>query len=787
MKKKDFLTGAVLGIIGFCGNWFNVELFFDVNFLFGSFFVMFAILRYGTFSGIFSGIIAAICTYFLWHHPWAIIIFSVEAIFISLTNRRFKNRLITADILYWLILGSPMVWFFYHHVMEVQSQAAILIMLKQSLNGVFNSLLATLVLLFIKTVLPTREEPPPFRQLIFTAMVALVLIPSLFAITFNLKYELRKGTQRLIERTSAVSEQAQISLTNWLKEHEQPVITLAHMVRNSERGPSGAIQQMVETIRSSAPGMLRMGVFDRRAISRAYSPDKDDQGRSTIGIDFSDRPYIPVIRERVEPYVSDILPSKFVKASSFVAILVPLIGKNGYQGYCSGVVDTTQIRHLLIPFTTNNRAQLTILDRKGSVITSTREELKINNSFIHPAQIHGSHIGSGVTHWIPPPEKGTSIMQRWRKSTFEKRLDFAPYIGWTLVCETSILPLLQDLTQVTIYSLSLLAFLVICTVIIAEVTSRYLVSGIDLLKNFTQVPPQHFLDENQDLKWPTSRIMEVSSLIINFRQMADSLRCYFGEFLKVNAELEHRIEEQKHTEAELLEHQKKLEEMSMEISLAEVRERGHIAGELHDQVGQRMILTKIKLDSLINKISEPDLLNELYGINGLLQQSLKDVRTLTFQLRPPILANAGLEAAIEWLATEIQTDYGLKIDLETDKNPKHIPYEISSLLFQAVRELLLNIAKHAGTSSASVKIKKKDQSLVITVEDRGKGFNIEEIGARGIGKGGFGIFNIRQKIKYLGGQLILDSSPGSGTRVTIITPIGNSQGEINEFENHHSR
>jgi signal transduction histidine kinase len=787
MKRKDLLIGIVLGLIGFTGNWLNLELFFDVNFLFGSFFVMFAITRFGAIAGIISGILAGTCTYFLWHHPWAIIIFSGEALFVSWRVRGRNNNLITSDIFYWLLMGAPLVWLFYHQFMSIQPQSTILIMLKQSLNGVFNSLLATLAVLILQLTSRKNKEPVPFRQLIFASMVSLVLIPSLIAIVLNLKKEMKYGSERLIDNTLAISEQAQIILTQWLQEHGQPVKSLANIVGNPEKTTPETMQRQLEIIKASSPSILRMGVFDRNAFTRAYYPRTDDSGRSTIGVDFSDRPYIPIIKQGLNPYVSDLLLSKFLKTTSFVAILFPIVDENEYQGFCSGVVDTKLLSKILAAFTEKKNSDLTILDRNGRVIVSTRNNIKINDLFQHSSIGMKVPLKSGVSHCIPPPEKGTSIMQRWRKSTYEKQVKFAPYIGWTLVSETSLMPLLQELTRDTVFSLSALLLIIVMIVGLSELISRYLVCGVDLLQNFTSMSPEYFLEANYDLKWPSSRIREFSALIENFRRMSVSLRDYLRELKTVNSELVQRIEERKRIEKELRENQKRLEEITMDLTLAEVNERYRIAGELHDQVGQRMILSKIKLDSLMNKLPDAEYEDDLDEIIRLIDQTLQEIRSMTFQLRPPLLANAGLEAALQWLAAEMDEDYGLKIDIEDDLQPKPLRYEVSSLIFQIVRELLINIAKHAGTKSAMITIIKEGDSIVLIIEDKGKGFNTSEIDSKEIKSGGFGIFNIKQKIEYLGGKFKLESYPGKGTKVTITSPLENSKGASHEFENTDSR
>lgn len=238
-----------------------------------------------------------------------------------------------------------------------------------------------------------------------------------------------------------------------------------------------------------------------------------------------------------------------------------------------------------------------------------------------------------------------------------------------------------------------------------------------------------------------------------------------------NEQLIREIEERKRTEAELLDHQQRLETLGLELSIAEDRERGRIAGELHDQVGQCLVLGKIKANSLAAGDLPPEQRRTVEELERLLENAIDDIRSLTFQLRPPILVTAGLEAAVQWLAEELKEHYALSVTLSDDHRPKPLSYELRSCLFQAVRELLLNVAKHAGTGRAQVTFERGEMTITIVVADEGVGFAPEEALLRTTRAGGFGLFNLQQRVQYLGGRFTMQSAPGKGSRATIIAPL----------------
>jgi len=247
--------------------------------------------------------------------------------------------------------------------------------------------------------------------------------------------------------------------------------------------------------------------------------------------------------------------------------------------------------------------------------------------------------------------------------------------------------------------------------------------------------------------------------------------------ITTNERLTREIEERKRAEQHLLEYQRKLETMGLDLTIATERERARIAGDLHDEVGQRLILTRIKFDTLVSNLPNGDEDQTVGEVRQLIEQTLNDIRTLTFQLRPPVLANAGLVAAVQWLGEELKENFGLAVEVAHDSPPTDLNYETRSALFQVVRELLLNVAKHANTDRALVDFKTVESDLLLTVTDYGIGFDPARVLEKRSRSNGFGIFNIQQRIEHLNGTLALASIPGEGSRATIRIPMLKTKAE----------
>lgn len=225
-------------------------------------------------------------------------------------------------------------------------------------------------------------------------------------------------------------------------------------------------------------------------------------------------------------------------------------------------------------------------------------------------------------------------------------------------------------------------------------------------------------------------------------------------------------------EAALLANQEQLRLLAIELSLVEEKERRRIAAELHDEIGQNLALTKIKLNDLLLacKMSS-SCTRSLKEVTELLEMTIQEVRTLTFQISPPLLYEVGFEAAVEWLAEQFEEKHGLQFAIHNESPPMQLDEELSSTLYHVVRELLLNVVKHAAAKKVEIFLRRVGTQVDISIRDDGKGFKVrEESGAKGR-HGGFGLFNIRQRVQHLGGELRIGTETGTGTTITVTAPL----------------
>jgi PAS domain S-box-containing protein len=235
----------------------------------------------------------------------------------------------------------------------------------------------------------------------------------------------------------------------------------------------------------------------------------------------------------------------------------------------------------------------------------------------------------------------------------------------------------------------------------------------------------------------------------------------------INKSLLEEIHERKLSEKRLRSAQKNLRAMAAEIVLAEERSRQNFATDLHDTVVQTLGAAKLRTELLREYIPEEGsrYLNEL---RNMLSQSISEARLIMAEMSPPVLYELGFNPAIEWLAEQISSQHDLDIDVVADDHEPSM-HEVQVLLFQAARELLMNIVKHANAGKVLVSIKGDKKNICITVKDDGEGFD-GNVSFRADTSSGFGLFSIRERLKHMGGRLVIQSKPGHGTRVSVTAP-----------------
>nr|WP_319775881.1 PAS domain S-box protein [uncultured Sphaerochaeta sp.] len=257
------------------------------------------------------------------------------------------------------------------------------------------------------------------------------------------------------------------------------------------------------------------------------------------------------------------------------------------------------------------------------------------------------------------------------------------------------------------------------------------------------------------------------------RWIMQSNKCIFdssGEVVALEAICRNETE-RKQGEEKLKSYQLRLRRMASELLLTEARERRRIAMDLHDDIGQSLAISKLKLKALQHSQSMVNFRSSLTEICDMVEQMIRAIRSLTTQLSPPILYELGLGPAVGWLAEQIQEKHGIHIEFIDTGGVEIRDEDIRIVLFRAVRELLMNIVKHAKARKARLILSTDKGGARIEILDDGVGFSPASDATGSWEDRGFGIFSIRERLEPLGGRLDIASSPGNGTRAILYAPL----------------
>ena len=228
---------------------------------------------------------------------------------------------------------------------------------------------------------------------------------------------------------------------------------------------------------------------------------------------------------------------------------------------------------------------------------------------------------------------------------------------------------------------------------------------------------------------------------------------------------------------DLVQSQERLRALTKELNLAEQRERKRLATELHDHLQQMLIVGKMTIGQGKQRArGEPAWDAVLQKVDEILSDALSYSRTLVAELCPPVLRDQGLTASLTWLAEYMKTKHAHTVTVQVpDDHLINLPEDQRVLLFQSVRELLINSAKHAGTGQATLTMDMRMDQLRITVTDEGKGFDgtaateaglpNEEISSK------FGLYSIQERMRALGGSFEIHSAPKKGTSASLVLPL----------------
>ena len=199
-------------------------------------------------------------------------------------------------------------------------------------------------------------------------------------------------------------------------------------------------------------------------------------------------------------------------------------------------------------------------------------------------------------------------------------------------------------------------------------------------------------------------------------------------------------------------------------------ERNRIASELHDSIGQGLLLIKLKTQKIEEKLKKIHADDEINNLDDILQDTIKELKTIIYNLRPKILDELGLGPAITSLVQIVTEQSGIRGSLNIHSLNGRMDKKIELFTFRLAQETLNNIIKHSEANEFNLIIQTNSDNLRLIVSDNGKGFDLKSLtGEHDLG--GFGLLNMKERVESFGGEIKIDSTPGEGTVIMATIPV----------------
>jgi PAS domain S-box-containing protein len=568
MPNPKYLILIGLIVCSYLGNYFKLPLFFGVDFLFGSIFVWIISYFYGSFWGVISGFIASIYTCVAWKHPYAIIIFTCEAIFVNWFFQKKKSNLLLLNIVYWSLIGLPLIALFYGLLLPVSPVGTWLIMFKQSINGIFNSLIACLIIYYLP--LPKwfkfrgKQKSLSFHENLFNLLMAFVFIPVFFITVSSANQQLTQIEKYISNKIEIASEMWVNDLNYWVNEHFNALETLAEM--NNLAKSRDSLQETTEFIQKSFPSFSGVYIIDEKGIIITASPKINEEQQKLIGLKIAEEGYLKISQKTLQPVFTDVYVDP-VSLNSHIGLAVPIISNNRWKGAVYGSVEIKKIDALLNFNEEHSDLNFFITDKNKKLIINSKNDLTQTSIITDKGEIH--ELNNKIKHWLPI-KPGTPIMTSWKNSHYFQEISLGAKIPWTLIVNTPASDYISELELTYIRSLGLMLLIIVIALIFADFVSKILLKPlINLTKITTDLPNQ--ISKDTMVPWDQGNIEEINILTYNYQLMFTALKEKFAQL--------------KHTQENLTELVKeRTQELSKKTELLreEINQRKQIEGKLRE-------------------------------------------------------------------------------------------------------------------------------------------------------------------------------------------------------------
>jgi PAS domain S-box-containing protein len=541
LSKQDALVLFVLTILGGLGNYYHFPLVFGVDFLFGSIFVWLTMFLYGVGWGALVALAIDTYTIALWGHPYALIVFFLEAAIVGFFWQRYQRNIVAIDILFWLCLGCPLNFLFYYYFLKFPLISAFLIILKQPINGIFNAFIATLIWSNspLSKLLRSQNKNNviSFRQTLFNLFFGCIFIPSLFIFAVNGREEFSNIETNISNNFKPILVHFADDLGEEMKVHAAGLNgSIDEFIKYREEFGND-LDTFLKEINSIFTSFLYIVAVDEKDNILASSQTKSLDRIKNINRIF----------ENSFPINFDFLNAETLAAfdpdTSAFYLKINIVKEQQFLGYLLGKISLQEFdewEEYIEEIDSRNFAiRLALFDRQGHKIIGNPETQ--NSQQLEANFYKNNSSQKSILHWLPK-DPDLSTVLRWRKSFYRQEVPFGFDFPWMIAIEAPLNSYIDILHQLYTLDLAIGTFLALFAAILARFMSYKLILPIvQLTETTTNLPGK--LMNREGLTWKHSSVWEINTLVGNFKQMAQTLQKQFNALQNVNLVLEEKVEE----------------------------------------------------------------------------------------------------------------------------------------------------------------------------------------------------------------------------------------------------
>ncbi len=539
LQFHDSLILLLLVIGSYLGNCFPVNLFFGISFLFGSIGAWIVLYLYGPLWGVAAAAIASLHTAVLWNHLYAIIIFTVEALFVIYFWSKKQDNIVFYDALYWLILGIPLVLFFYKIPLGMDTQAAFTVALKQASNGVFNALIASLLFICIpfnkiSFVRLRYLSSKSLQQVIFDILVAFIVIPVFALMILSAHERFFKMKQDMDQTISLPAKVITQKLTNLERDYTQASEIIANLIRLDSNLSDNTIIA-IQKILSIHPEITGVTLFNPDGNFVEYFSSSD--GLSAVEAEIANSVKTKEIENLLAKYTLDNqltvdirkvpIPQQIQEEFNLNGILLSL----RQPGYLLTEINLNTVKNILDE-DLNNVSQQTlrgifINHRNNNILFDTLNEYSPGTIWDWEERSETKPLLDETAIALPISSFGKSAMTTWEESFAFQVLPLRQAsLEADLWLILTVKPYIQSLSQFYTYSLVIVWLLILGAIATATTVSKWLTRPLNQLSQMTTNVHKR-LHTEEAIQLPHHQILELDHLSHNFQVMLSTLQQQF--------------------------------------------------------------------------------------------------------------------------------------------------------------------------------------------------------------------------------------------------------------------